>query len=177
MSVYYSFYLAKKDAEGKFTYFAPYDKDGNAYALLTVSRSFITIADFDDCAECLNINQLDEELTKLCCITDLDDEPYCDARAISFDNMVRLRDINNSGMYVGYVNREDAEYIVNNKYFIPSRYDVDLIDPVLAAEMKDEKLFHTAFIACNDSSYYADLLIKNVYELDTKNLYFVRNWE
>lgn len=163
MSAYYTFYLATKNQNtGKFTYVAPYDRDGNPYPLLCVSRSFITIDDFTEYSEPADIDVVKYN-------------PDCDyVRAVSVKDMETIRDKNNSGLYVGYVNQEDAQYIIRRKYFIGSKYDVQLIDPALAAEMKDRtQLFHTAFIACDDSSYYADILLKNISEIYQVNLYFI----
>ena len=64
MSAYYTFYLATKNQNtGKFNYVAPYDRNGDPYPLLCVSRSFVTIDDFTEYSEPADIDVVKYDLS------------------------------------------------------------------------------------------------------------------
>lgn len=169
MSQYFSFYLAKKNEDGKFSYVAPFKVNNGEfrpYSLLTRSRSFIDYEEFEELAtEKIAVEDMDEYLIKFGTHTGFGDKDtkLSHLYAIPVDNMIGA--VGNAGVYQGYVNKSEFKYIKERHYFIESRWEVDLVDAEIQAESPNPDLVKVSFTAYNDTGYYANILHNAVDEV------------
>lgn len=182
MSQYFSFYLARRDNEGKYHFVAPFSRNDNGEfepkSLLTRSRSFIDKNEFEAMAfEKVALDKMDEYLYKLCKNVGFHDEEYSTGWAIPYKSIVSAG--SRAGIYRGYVSPEELKYLVENKYWTESKWDIDLTPAEVVAEQGKGDKVSVAFTAYTDTSYYAHILTQSIEEIvpwdekEQKNYYFI----
>ena len=192
MSTYYSFYLGARDDAGKMCIVGPYYynvKEGKTKlgVLYETSRSFISAEEFQEAMHCLPVDEIAEkDMSHLATENWFGDGHTSTSYYASINEFYALAKKNNHGLYVGYVTHSEMNAVAENKYWLESRYDVDLVSPDVVAEIDPEerkKYGKTAFVATTDTSYIADVVydaaesvLNYVYGKDKDRYYILMSW-
>ena len=165
MSVYYSFYLGKRNAENKVEVIAPYVyKDGEMKltSLLERSSSFIDGDELGDLMCFLPLDELAEKDKKHFSYTgwSMNSEPQSCAYACDYKDMVAAA--SKKGLRQGYVLLEDFSTVLKNNYQL-NEYEVYMHSAEEYAEMQESeraKYGKIAYLAIDSIDYIASLLVE-----------------
>lgn len=164
MSTYYDFYLARKNAEGKYVLAGNYVFDGEKYVLTSLfSRSGGFMSGFNDIAFWqLSADQLGAAEQEKFVHSYGEGHSYCTAQVLKLSELEAVAELDNRGLRIGYVLKSKLKMIHDHDYKLEC-WDVELKTSDEVAEMSEKeraKYARTAFVETDSRGYIADCIVK-----------------